>query len=362
MRNQNESLIELAALLYKWKTHIILASLIVGLITAGLSLMLPNYYKASTVFYAASPDLVKPLRSDDKRIYGSGADLDRLLSIAQSGELKYYLIDSFDLYNHYEIDSSDNKATYKLLLKLDKLYGVTKTKYDAVNLSIEDKDPVFASTVANAARIKIDQIAQDLVKKSQLALITTAKNNILSKTEEYTKLTDSLYNVRKRHNIFNTVSQGEAFGSSMVKLNGKVQNTNAQLIHLKNINGPIDSIQILESKLKGYRKELEMLNKNIKSYNEGYPDVINIERERKDFGSQLSYDKENLAQLEAIYNSDINAIHVIEEAKVPVIKSRPKRSILVVGLTMLTFALASLWVIVYDQFRKNNWGDLIKNA
>ncbi len=362
MQNQNESLLNLLVLLYKWKKQIILACIIAAVVSSGISLLLPNYYEANTVFYAASPDLVKSLRSEDKRIYGSNTDLDRLLSIAQSTELRNYLFGEFKLYQHYKIDTSDSKAHQKLLLKFNKLYKTNKTKYDAISLSLEDTDPEFASLLANAAREKIDEIAQSIVKKSHLALITSAKENIKEKNKVYNQLSDSLFNVRQRHNIFNTQSQGEAFGTSMVQLNGRIQNLNAQIVHLKNVSGPIDSIQILQAKLSGYKKQFEGLNRDIKSYNEGYPDVINIERERKDFGSQLSFDKENLSQLEAIYNSSINAIHVVQKAEVPVIKSRPKRSILVIGITFLTFALMSLWVILLDQFKKNNWRDLFKNA
>ena len=362
MQNQNDSLLGLLVLLYKWKKQIILATLLAAIIAAAVSLTLPNYFQSQTVFYAASPDLVKSLRSEDKRIYGSDSDLDRLLSIAQSNEVRTFLIDSFNLYEHYEIDKTDPKASHKIQLKLDKLYSTNKTKYDAISLVVEDKDPAFSANMANSARDKIESTAQDLIKTSQWSLIEGLRKNISKKEEKYNELSDSLYNLRDRHKIFNTASQGEAFGSAMVELNGKVQNLNAQLISLKNLGGSQDSIQVLQAKLDGARKELQTLNSDIKSYNEGYPAVVNIERERKDFGSQLGFDKETLTQYEAVYNSDINAIHVVQEAVAPVVKSRPRRSILVIGIAMLVFVLSSLWVIVQDQFNKNNWREQFRNA
>ncbi|NNE26790.1 MAG: hypothetical protein HKN09_08100 [Saprospiraceae bacterium] len=362
MQNQNDSLLGILVLLYKWRKQIIIATLLAAIVTAGVSLTLPNYYQSQTVFYAASPDLVKSLRSEDKRIYGSDSDMDRLLSIAQSNEVRSFLIDSFDLYDHYDIDRNDPKASHKIQQKLDKLYSTSKTRYDAISLVVEDKDPDFSANMANGARDKIEATAQALIKRSQWSLIEGLRKNIEKKSNEYKALTDSLYNLRERHKIFNTVSQGEAFGTAMVELNGKVENLNAQVIHLKNISGSQDSIMRLQAKLQGARKELATLNSDIKSYNEGYPAVVNIERERKDFGSQLGFDKETLTQYEAVYNSDINAIHVVQEAVAPVVKSRPRRSILVIGITMLVFVLASLWVIVQDQFNKNNWRAQFKDA
>jgi len=87
-----------------------------------------------------------------------------------------------------------------------------------------------------------------------------------------------------------------------------------------------------------------------------------IERDIKNFGEQLSIDKERLAQLQATYDANVNALHVIEKAEVPVIKSWPKRSIIVIGAAFLTFVLMCLWVLLQDQFNKNNWKEKFKDA
>jgi len=359
--NQNESLLDILAVVYKKRKKILGTTFIAAVVVALLSLLLPNFYNASTLFYAASPDMAQPLNSNEKQyIYGSAEDLDRLFSIAQSNEIYSFLIDSFNLYEHYEIDTSDSKARHKILQKLNKLYKTTKTKYDAINLAVEDKDPMLAMNMANASRNKINLIAQNLLKRSQEGVISSLNNSIETKEGQYKKLTDSLFKVRKQFNIFNTASQGEAFGTSMVTIEGKVQNLNAQVLHLKEINGPIDSIKVLQAKLSGARKQLQSINKGIRDYNGGYPIVTNLERERKEFGNQLMYDRERLSKMMAVYNSEISAIHLIQRAELPVYKSRPKRSFLVIGAALLVFFLMSMAALVVDQLNKNNWRELIK--
>lgn len=366
MQNQTESLLDLIVLLYKWKKQILIATFLMALIAAGLSLLLPNYYKANTIFYPASPDLANPSPlgnlPDEKNIYGNDHDIDRLLSIARSNEIFNYLIDSFNLYEHYEIDPDKAKAKYKLLLKLDKLYESKKTKFDAIQLSIEDKDPELSKKMTNATRDKIEEIAQGLIKKIQKNLIDSDLENVSQKQKLYKAIGDSLYYTRKKYNIFNTVSQGEAFGTSMVDLEGKIENYNARLSLLKTSSVPIDSIELMQAKLSGYQKQYQTLRKNIKDYNSGYPNILRFERELKDVGDQLNLDKERLKQLKAIHSSKINAIHIIEKAETPVIKSRPKRSFLVIGTAMLSFILMCLWVIIQDQLKKHNWRSKINEA
>ena len=84
--------------------------------------------------------------------YGSSQDLDRLLTICHSNEIKDQLVRNFNLYQHYDIDSTGALANHKIRTKLDKLMTIIKTKYDAIDLSIEDKDKILAASMANAAR------------------------------------------------------------------------------------------------------------------------------------------------------------------------------------------------------------------
>lgn len=364
--NQNESLLDVVVLLYKWKKHILGASFIVAVITALASLMMSNYYQASTLFYAASPDLADPMPLGNltvkKYTYGTDADLDRLFSIAKSSEVRDYLLEKFDLYTHYDINPDHPKAKYKLSLKLNKLYDTEKTKYDAVNLSVEDLDPVFAREMANAARIKIDELAQNVIKSSQKKQIDSYVASIAGKEQLKQELETELSTIKLKHNIFSSEAQGEAYGSSLLKVEGEYLQASAQAKFLKDANAPRDSIIKVQAKASGYKSQLDKLKSDILSYNQGYPMVKSLERRIRDFGNQLNLDKERLTQLNSVYNSNISAIHVVEEASTPIIKSRPKRSLIVIGSAMLTFILMSLWVILKDQFNKNNWREQFRNA
>ena len=356
---QNESLLDIVALLYRWRKWLIALPLLSGIIAAFVSLALPNYYEASTLFYPASPDLAKPApvgnQSIKSFIYGSSHDLDRLISISKSKEVRNYLRDEFKLYEHYEIDPNDKKARRKLYLKLNKLFNIEKTKYDAIRLSVEDTDALFATKMANAARIKIDALAQSVLKESQNKQMVSYGLNIEEKEKFYQSLMDSLNASRKKYNIFHTGSQGEAFSTSMVELEGKHQNISAQLDFLKGTNAPRDSILILNSKKKGIKVQLDKLYQDIQSYNKGYEQIITLERQLKDFGEQLNLDKQRATQIESAFKGKVSAIHLIEEAEEPEMKSRPKRSIIVIGIVLLTFLLLSLWIIIKEQFEQNNW-------
>lgn len=364
--SQNENLLDVIALLYKWKKLILGASFLVAVIAAGASLLKPNFYKASTLFYSASSDLALPMpighESNKKFIYGTDNDLDRLFSISNSNALKGFLIEKFDLYNHYEVNQEDPLARHKLSLKLNKLYQTQKTKYDAISVNVEDTDPEFAARMANAAREKINGLAQKVIKDSYAKQIKSYEQGLSKKQSNFNHLMDSLGRVKAKYGIFSSDSQGEAYGSSIVDVEGKYLNASAMLEVLQSeSNVPRDSIARASAKKIGLQKQLDKLKKDIVDFNNGYPIVKNLERITRDQSAQMNLDVTRLTVLKNAYESDFTAIHVIEKAEVPPYKSRPKRSILVVMSAVIMTLLMSLWVIIRDQYVKNDWKTTFQN-
>ncbi len=364
--NQDENLLDVIALLYKWKKHILGASFIAAVLTAGASLLMPNYYEAHTLFYAANPDLAAPTpignTTNKTYVFGNDNDLDRLFSISKSQAVKEHLTAKFNLYEHYGIDPNGELAQHKLGLKLAKLYNTTKTKHDAIDLSVEDLEPELSAAMANEARMKIDELAQQLIKESQRKQIATLESSVKSSEGKYNLLIDSLNRIRNKYGIFSSDAQGEAYGSSLVEVEGNYQKATGKLNFLKSVNAPQDSIAKISAIKNGLQSQLSKLKENIQSYNKGYPIVKNLERVTRDMSAQLQLTKSRLTALNATYSAKIAAIHVVEEASKPVYKSRPKRSILVLGAALLTFVLMSFWVLLRQQFSKKQWQEALDNV
>ena len=114
--NSQGNLLDIIAILLRWKKPMIIICIVAAVGSSIISLTLPNYYKAATVFYSASPDLAKPAPIGNMEIdveyYGEDEDVDRVLSIANSGELAGFIIDKFNLYEHYKINPEGLKAKY----------------------------------------------------------------------------------------------------------------------------------------------------------------------------------------------------------------------------------------------------------
>ena len=359
-----ENLLGVIATLLKWRKPIIRLCLIAGIGTAIISFFLPNYYEATTSFYAASPDLVMPdpvgELEKDRDFYGEDTDNDRILTIAESNELAWYLINKFKLYDHYEIKRPNKKAKEKVLKKFRGLYNVEKTKFEAIEISVEDKDSIMAANIANAARIRTDEIALSIVKEGHNKRLKTYEFAMNEKKAQLKEMGDSLYRVREKYQVYNTGTQGEILAQMVAKQRGELIRSRAKIEVLKNQSGQAvrDSIIFISAQVKGFEKELTSLESNLQLYNSGMSLVNELEGQHEEGRDQLGIDRERYKQLKAIYNSYIPTIHVVESAEIPYQKSRPFRSLIVISAVLITFILSVIGVLLIENYRDVNWKKL----
>lgn len=356
------ALIDVLRILGKWKKHILIATIVTALVAAGGSLLMPNYYKASSTFYAMNPDLANPipLRGEDRmsQLFGTDDDRDRIFSVANSSGVFAFLIDSFQLYKHYDLDSTTSKGKKLMYSKLNKLYSTTKTRYGAIELAIEDTDPVIAQHMTIAARDYIDHTAQDIIKSSQLNLIKAKRVAVDRQKGILKDLSDSLNYLRKKYSIVDSKSQGEILAELFVNTSAKLEQEKTRLDIMQKEYINQDTVKKVKALVAGLENKKNSLSKRIDMYNEGYLPTSQVQLMQRQTSGELAQEMERLSRLENSYNAEFKAIKVVEDVELPYEKSRPRRSIIVVGYALLAAILMSMIAIFVETTRGVNWKEV----
>lgn len=362
--DHKDNLLGILKTLYKWKKAIIVTCLLAGIGSSIIVLLLPVYYKASTTFIVASPDQAKPeiLFSQgnlEPELFGNTNDIDRVLTIAESNELIDFLIDSFQLYQHYDINPDGPKAAYYVKQVFFDLYDIKKTKRDALQLEMEDEDPERAAGIARAAREKIGDITQRILKQSQKKTIDAYYNDIRSK-EKYLKIIgDSLAMLRDSFGIYNQDAQTEGITAQLGKAESNLTFNKAKLNLLETQRGfNRDTVRNVQARVAGLEEEVTYLKGKLKKFNSGMVPVAIVERQYFEANVSLGAVQEKLKQYETAYQSPISTLLIIEEADVPIIKSRPKRTITVLVSTLIAFIFSVIGVLLLDAYKEINWREI----
>ena len=364
----NDNLIGVLVTLFRYKRPILWATLATAIGAALISfLFLDNYYKSTTIFYPLSPDVFKPEQmfgqsTKDMDYYGGEEDVDRLLTIAQSGELYDFLIKKYDLYQHYKIDTTSELAAFKVREALEGLYEVKKTKHNAIEISVEDKDRRLAADMANAARNKVDEIAQRLVREIQYNLIRAYETSFLEKNKTLLGIGDTLMRLRDSYGVIDPEKQTEAVTKVTVEAQGNYIRSKAKLDALKsNPSVSKDTIALLAATLKGYEEETKNNVITMKKYNQGYNGVSQMKQMYEQERNQIGRDQQRYSQLKVAFDTKIEALKLVETAAIPVVKSRPKRSIIVFSVTLIALVLSVIGALLIDNYRDVDW-NAIKTA
>lgn len=363
---QRDNLLEVIRSLLKWRKPLIIVGVITAVTSVVVSLAMPNYYRSTTVFLAVSPDQAMPELVFSRtpmrtQYYGNENDIDRLLTIAESNELIDFLVDTFQLFEHYEIKPEHPRARYQVRLAFRDLYEVKKTRRDAMELSVEDKDPELAMHLANAAREKIDFLARELIKDNLQKTLKTYQESIRTQQKQLDVLSDTLMYLRRKYGIFNTVTQTEFLTNQLLEAESKLARDQGRLqaLQQQKVNIPTDTIVYLQANVRGLEQSIDTLRNRVERLNAGLPVVSNFEKQYFESGAVLTDDIERFKKWRDTYESEIPAVILVEPADLPDIKSRPRRSLIVLASLAIVFLFSVFAVLLIETYRDVEWRKLL---
>ncbi len=361
-----DNLISVVGTLLRYRRPILWGTILTAIGTMLITyFLLDNMYKATTTFYPLSSDVFKPeqmfgISTKDMDYFGAENDVDRLLTIGQSGDMYNFLIKKFDLYKHYKIDTTSERAPIKVREALEKLYAVKKTKTNAIEVSVEDKDRVLAAEMANAARDKIDEIAQRIVREVQMNQIRGFEESFLQKERLMSVIGDTLSMMRERYGVIDPQNQTESVTKSSVEARSNFTRSRAKFEAMKGISSlSQDTLAMQGATVKGYEEELKENIEMMKRYNLGFNKVSLMKEMYEQERNQLGRDKQRYLQLKVTYATRIQALKTIESASVPIDKSRPKRMIITLSVTLIAFVLLFIGALLADNYRDVDWSEIM---
>lgn len=366
----DDSLVGVFRALFAWRKRLLGLTAAVCALTAGVSFLMPEYFESSTSFYAAGPALNTPdgvFASADREVeyFGAGADRDRLMTVATGTPFHDRMIDSFGLMERYGIDPADPKAREKARLRFQKHYEVTETKYDGIQLSIEDRDPRVAADMANGGRDLINALTVEYLGGGQKKMLQTIEASIAQKQQELDMLVDSLDAVQRSTGVYHWEEQSKLVGYRLSEKLIELAGDKARLDAYKRMGyNNRDTIANVTARIAAFENQVAELTgrKNtedfdIRRFNAGAGQVAMLQQQYHLAKNQLSYEIQKANHLRSLLEGRAIVIIPFEIATPPVVKSRPKRLFLVLGAGFLTLLFGSLFVLLRDRYRQIEWHD-----
>ncbi len=177
-----------------WQNRKLLRNVIVisALLSAGLSYLLPVYYKSTTTMFPARsnqlPVTETVVRRGSYSEFGETSESEQSLEFINSTRLLDKVIKKFDLFKHYEIDSSERFAYTRVMNELKDNMSSKRNKYNSIEISVLDEDPQMAADIANSITMFYDSVKFELIQTRSKDLLNSLQKNY----ETQRKVVDSL--------------------------------------------------------------------------------------------------------------------------------------------------------------------------
>ena len=156
--SQEPNMIQYLSILLRWKRFIIINFIIVFLLSAIVSFIIPKWYKSTaSLLPPKQPDIFNSLSASGSILKGLGG-LGKLSGLGQKSSAYNYfailhsrttmenVIRKFDLISVYDISDSSMEKTIK---ELDGNVAFEEQTDDNITIEVYDKDPIRAANMAN---------------------------------------------------------------------------------------------------------------------------------------------------------------------------------------------------------------------
>lgn len=311
----------------KEKFKILAIITIIGaVISAIVSLTIQEKFKSVVVLFPAPATSVsKALLSDNitsKTVskFGEEEEVEQLLQVLHSDEIRETIIAKYNLMGHYEIGDAKFPKT-ALTREYNDNITCRRTEFMSIEIEVLDTDPKIAANIANDIAALLDTAMNRMEHERALKALKLVEHEYNTLRTQMSVLGDSLTKIRQ-HGVIDYESQAEVFNKAY-----------ADALAANNLKGA----KIIEKKLE-----------TIAKYGGPYVAI-------RDF---LEYETEQLSLIKARYaeakvDATANIPHkfIVNNAQPAERKSYPIRWLIVLMSTAATGILALLTLIIIDIFK-----------
>ncbi|MCF8235694.1 MAG: hypothetical protein K9G67_03420 [Bacteroidales bacterium] len=304
----------IVGLLFKWKYHIIIITVIAAILAVIFSgpAFIKPLFKSFAVVY---PSNMAP--------YSDESETEQMLQMMQSRDIKDSLIKKFNLAKHYEIDSSYKYFYSSLLWEYDQRVSINKTPYESVEIEVLDKDPDTAYMIVNEIIHFFNKKVRSLHNDKWLEVIRIYEDQISLKKQGIDSLKNVMIEIGDQYGLFEYEGQSEEITEGLL---GTIDG-NAGKINRKEVNR-------LYEGMKKKSGELISLYYQIKSEAEALS-TVNLEYE----------------QARRFYTDKLTYTNVVSPPYPADKKSYPVRWLIVVITVIATAFLSSLVVVILENYK-----------
>ncbi len=364
---QPVALIDYLLVIARYKKMILIITCGAAFLTAGITLLMPNIYTATTLILASEDDkgglgaMLSQLGGlasvAGGRAFGGPTKTELYISMLKSETVRDPIIDRFKLMEVY-------KAKYRSdayqVLNANATIDAGK-KDGIITIAVSDKDPKRAAAMANSYVDELGTVAAGLSMSGAAKDRQFLEERLASAKADSERAGDALKAFQAKNKMVNVTEQAKASIEGIAQLRGQLAVQEVQLASLQrqftDSSQEVKRAKVSVNNLKGQITRLEGGGGNssipsVGSVPQLDQDYLRLMRDAKikETMVELLTKQYEIARLSE--SKDLSPFQVLQKAKVPERKSKPARARMVILATFAAFFFSLLLTFMRENLAR----------
>ncbi len=355
----------------KKKWFIIINTGLFAILSIVISLMLPNWYSSRASIISSGGgtsnflSMLSGIPMGDFGLSALSEDISSYIAILQSRSVRENIVKEFDLVNRYEA-----KDIEFAISTLEKYVELKVSEEGNLLITVFDKDPVVARDITNAFIRELDQVNRRLSKEKGYFNREFLEERLTQNKNDLKIAEDNLNKFQKIYGLIDVPSQITVSIETYAQVYAK------KIENEINLNVAKAMYSLNDPNVTQYKKidqELEKLLANLVNKGDdeniltAFKDIPDLGLEYARLFREVQLQNKILGILIPQYEQaameetkNIPSLQVVDEPKVALNKSKPKRSLIVIATTLMAFILSVLYVLF--EYRTRDIRNILKHT
>lgn len=374
------SLTDLLLVIARHKKMILYTTLGAALLTAVITLCMPNIYTATTLILASEDDKggmsammaqLGGLASIAGSSLGGPSKTDLYVSMLKTETVRDPIIDHFKLMDVYKAKFRADAYTV-----LNSNSSISTGKKDGIiTISVSDKDPKRAAEMANGYVEELGKLAAGMSSSGAGRNRQFLEERLAAAKADSVRAGDALKAFQTKNKMVNVTEQAKASIEGVAQLRGQLAVQEVQLAAMQrqftDSSQEVKQSRVAVNNLRGQIARLEGGGGNssipsVGSVPQLGQDYVRLMRDAKIQETMVELLTKQYEMARLSESKDLSPFQVLQKAKVPERKSKPVRSKLVLTSTFTALFFSLILVFVQESLRgmsdenKRRWKELSK--
>jgi uncharacterized protein involved in exopolysaccharide biosynthesis len=342
---------------------ILTVTILVTLAAVVTSLLLPKYYRAEALLLPPK-DVSIPVaglgRISEVVSVTKGLNLPVLVTTSDvyrrmlmSHRITDHVIDQFQLVDRYGARNRD-----EAYLNLMETAEITVTSEGLLLVTVEDRDPTVAADMVNSFVDQLDVVNREIASSRARQNRAFIEERLVQVSEELNSARSEFEAFQMKHKTVDFAQQTKLAVEQAIELKIKLGETDLELAILQNKLGE-DNTELLELKRRrslvaNQLEQLERTNQDSSFFSLPIASIPALKGQYDELYARVRVNEGlyttllgQLEQAKIQENEELPTITVLDRAEPPQMRSRPKRTIIVVlafGVSLILSILMAVWL------------------